>query len=80
LTSAFAAASEAGRGRQGCSLDPEARPAVCLVYACAELKAEISTSEDEQRIRALRSAVHDAFEAFLRAAGEPPDRTPPLGP
>jgi hypothetical protein len=65
------------RGPSGCSLDPEDRPTVCHVYACAELKAELRRSGASERVNALRAELHEAFEAFLRASGVPPDRLPP---
>ena len=49
------------------------RPTVCLVYTCAELKAELRGSAREDRIRTLRVALAETFVAFLRAAGEPPE-------
>ena len=64
------------RGPLGCSLAAEDRPTVCLVYACAELKAEIRRDGVEARVNALRAELHATFEAFLRAAGAPPDRSP----
>lgn len=56
------------RGSRGCSLAAEQRPAVCLVYACAELKGELGL-RGEARIHALRAELHETFEAFLRATG-----------
>ncbi len=64
------------RGPTGCSIAPEDRPTVCLVYACAELKAELRRSGEAERIQALRAELHETFEALLRALGVPPDRLP----
>jgi hypothetical protein len=71
------AAGCAFRGPRGCSLRPEDRPTICLVYACAELKAEVRQSPAAARIQSMRADLHATFETFLHAAGEPPDRMPP---
>jgi hypothetical protein len=57
------------RGSRGCSLAPEQRPAVCLVYACAELKCELGARVEAERVHALRSELHETFGAFSRATG-----------
>jgi hypothetical protein len=64
------------RGERGCSLAPEDRPTVCLVYACAELKAELRDAGAAARVNALRAELFATFEAFLRAAGVPPEHLP----
>lgn len=63
------------RGSRGCSLTVEQRPAVCLVYTCAELKEEIGRDAGAARIHALRRELHETYAAFLLAAGLPPDRS-----
>ncbi len=62
------------RGPLGCAAEPEDRPTVCLVYACAELKEELRGGEREERIRALRFALAEAFDAYLALIGAPADR------
>lgn len=57
------------RGPLGCSLAPEQRPTVCLVYTCAELKDELGARADAGRVHALRAELHQTFDAFLRATG-----------
>jgi len=63
-------ADEAGclfRGARGCSLEPAARPARCVVYVCAELRAELDEGERSERIHALRRALDHAMKGFERA-------------
>ncbi len=65
------------RGERGCSLAPADRPTVCIVYACAELKAELREAGAQDRVNALRAELFATFEAFLLAAGVPPEHVPP---
>lgn len=63
------------RGARGCALEPEARPARCLVYVCHELGHELEDRDDASggerhaRIQALRRELDDAqarVEAMTR--------------
>lgn len=62
-------ADEAGclfRGARGCSLEPAGRPARCVVYVCAELRAELDGAEPEG-IHELRRQLDHAMKEFERA-------------
>jgi hypothetical protein len=52
------------RGRTGCSLGPESRPARCLEYVCLELRVELDETERTDRINALRRELTETYARF----------------
>jgi hypothetical protein len=69
------------RGPEGCSLEPEDRPSICVRYVCPELREELRTSEDELRWRRVGELARelqrciDRFAALRQAARD--DVLPP---
>jgi hypothetical protein len=66
------------RGERGCSLRPDQRPAVCLVYACDELRAEVRARASFAELQALRGALQHALERFIRCRF-PEEQAPATG-
>jgi len=62
------------RAATGCSLAPEQRPTLCLIYLCDELRSELRSRPDWTRIHALRTELFDVFEELARLAGDTPER------
>jgi len=77
------AADHAGcafRGPRGCSLRPEQRPSMCLLYVCADLAPELVERDDAEEVNALRVELRAAREAFGRAVGVEDDAPAWLAP
>lgn len=57
------------RGAEGCSLDAQDRPNLCVRFACRELEAELRASGDWARVRALTRRLEVTFARFVKALG-----------
>lgn len=55
------------RGPEGCSLEPEHRPNICLRYVCYELARELYADGELRRIEELGERIQSAFEELSSA-------------
>lgn len=58
------------RGPEGCSLQVEDRPAICVQYLCRELEAELRARGDLPALKALRAELRAVAERFARLRAE----------
>jgi hypothetical protein len=61
------------RGSTGCSLATRDRPALCVAYACADLRAELGARGDGRAFGAVMAAIETHLIAFATKAADPDD-------
>jgi len=57
------------RGPEGCSLEPEDRPSICLRYLCLELREELKAGSEWAQVSRLAAELRDtdmALRAMMR--------------
>jgi hypothetical protein len=55
------------RGPEGCSLEAEDRPSLCVRFVCRELEGELRASGDFARVRALTRTLETTYARFTKA-------------
>jgi hypothetical protein len=55
------------RGPEGCSLDAQDRPSLCVRFVCRELEGELRESGEWARVRALTRTLETTFARFVKA-------------
>ena len=62
------------RGDKGCTLETEDRPAVCVRFACAELRRELHRKGRLDEVERLETALDEAYNHFARLRAARLDR------
>jgi hypothetical protein len=55
------------RGPDGCSLEAEDRPSLCVRFVCRELEGELRASGQWTEVRALTRTLETTFARFVKA-------------